>query len=244
MKDTAETIEFFTPKLGLEVTPYIQAGQKQGVHHIGRYQWACRIFEKRQPKRVLDIACGAGYGSFMMAQALPSAEITGCDYDARAVDYAKNAYSAPNLRFFQADMVTWRKGDEPLSTYDAITSFDTIEHLLHREIALLRLAENLHDDGVLLLSTPCGRSANRLNPGWEHHKIEYSFYDLYQLLSRFFAKVVPPHHPEFEESSVWQLINDGALRYVNIMNPVICLQPRRFEKPARSFFDPGDKPGK
>jgi cyclopropane fatty-acyl-phospholipid synthase-like methyltransferase len=238
MKHHETTIEFFTPKLGLDVTAYIAVEQKQGIHHVGRYQWACEVLKLRQPRRVLDIACGAGYGSFMMAQALPNAEIIGGDYDQRAIDYAKQTYQLSNLRYFQADVVTWKSSEEKsLQQFDAITSFDTIEHLLHREIALLRMAENLSDNGALLLSTPSGRPQSTLNPAWEHHKIEYSYSDLYSLLKRFFSNVIPPQHPDFRGSQVWTLVNDGALRYLNRMNPLICSDPIRVDAIRPEYID-------
>jgi SAM-dependent methyltransferase len=175
--------------------------------------------------RILDVACGAGYGSYMLSQALPNAQIVGGDYDHRAVEHAAKTYRASNLTYTHADMVTWRDENEPLGKFDAVVSFDTIEHLLHREISLLRISENLSEDGCLLLSTPCGHSVSRLNPGWEHHKIEYCFTDLYKLLVRFFGTVIYPQHPEFPGREVWDEINAGQIRYLNRMNPLICKSP-------------------
>lgn len=125
------------------------------------------------PKRVLDVACGASYGRYMMAQALPDSVAIRCDHDRCAVDYAKKSYSAGNLQFFQAELVRSRTNQE-----NSLSS-----------------AENLNDGGILLLPTACGRPDNKLNPAWEHHKIECSFRDLDQLLIRFFARVIPPQHP-------------------------------------------------
>jgi SAM-dependent methyltransferase len=231
MKDTAETIEFFTPKLGLDIQPYIEAGQKQGIHHLARYHWACLALDKARPRTILDIACGAGYGSFILAQAFPDAEVIGADYDERAVDYAKSHFAAQNLSYAQGDIVRWLNGEAPLGAYDAITSFDTLEHLLHREIALQNLADNLSRFGVLLLSTPCGHSESRLNPGWEHHKLEYSYRDLYAFLKRYFAIVSYPGEAEFIGLQFWKdVVNRDTVRYLNRMNPVICSGPLRSSK--------------
>ena len=227
-KNQAESVEFFTPKLGFTVEPYIKAGSKQGIHHIGRYEWACEVLKELQVTRILDIACGAGYGSKMLATALPNVEVLGSDYDERAVEQASKLYSAPNLRYAVGDMVTWRKGNDLLGQFDAVVSFDTIEHLLYRELALMRIADNLKDGGVLLISTPCGHSVTRLNPAWEHHKIEYSHSDLFGILSRYFKRVIQPQDDDFVGSEFWNnVINGGAVRYVNRMNPVICIGPVR-----------------
>lgn len=109
------------------------------------------------------------------------------DYDERAIEYARANYHGDNLHYVVGDMTTWRSEGQPMPRCDVIVSFDTIEHLLHREIALMRIADNLADDGWLLFSTPCGHNESRLNPGWEHHKLEYSHSDLFAILSRFLA---------------------------------------------------------
>jgi 2-polyprenyl-3-methyl-5-hydroxy-6-metoxy-1,4-benzoquinol methylase len=228
LKHTDETVEYFTPTLGFDVGPYLDIEQKQGIHHVGRYQWACLALAERNPKSVLDIACGAGYGSFMLASALPNASVLGIDYDERAIGYAGTNHTAVNLRYAHGSVVTWIANDALIPAVEAIVSFDTIEHLLHREIALMRMADNLADDGWLLLSTPCGHDETRLNPGWEHHKIEYAHADLYGLLSRFFGRVVQPQDDDFPLASFWrERVNATAPRYFNLMNPVVCKNPIR-----------------
>ncbi len=91
-KNLSSTIEFHKPNLGMEVTAYIEQGNKLGIHHVGRYQWAALALQERKPSKIVDIACGAGYGSMMLAQALPNTKVTGVDYDDRAVKDAKYTY--------------------------------------------------------------------------------------------------------------------------------------------------------
>ena len=66
-----ETTEFFVPRRGLDLAPYIAHRDVQGIHHLSRYHWATRVLEEVAPRRVLDVACGAGYGSFLLADTLP-----------------------------------------------------------------------------------------------------------------------------------------------------------------------------
>ena len=227
LKNLSTTIEFFVPKRGHDVAAYIAAGEKQGIHHVGRYQWASEVLRRRSPRRILDVACGAGYGAKMYADACPGAEVVGVDYDERAVEWARRHYRAPNLSYRVGNMVTWAYGDgSPMGEFDAASSFDTIEHLLHREIALIQFAENLSPAGVLLFSTPCGHSVTRLNPEWEHHKIEYSHFDLRNLMCRFFRNVLTPEEGTLPYLEFWtRVINAGAPRYLNRFNPIACLDP-------------------
>lgn len=224
-------LEFFEPRLGLDLAPYIAAEDQQGIHHLGRYHWALQVLEDHEPGRVLDVACGSGYGSFLIAERLSDSQVLGADYDQRAVDYAMSRYARPNLSYGQGNVVTWQltrsEVAEPLGTFDAIVSFDTLEHLLHREIALMRIVENLSADGVFLFSTPCTFS-NKLFPDWSHHKIEYGFDDLRNLLGRFFGKVLAPEDGNLPHIEFWNdVINKDKPRYWNRMNPVVCLEPIR-----------------
>lgn len=226
-KNLGETIEYFTPDKGFDIAPYIAAGKKQGIHHVGRYQWASLIVRDIKPRRIIDIACGAGYGSAMLAEASPSSSVVGVDYDSRAIEFATKQYNRENLTYRNGSIVTWTDGTIPLGEFDMITSFDTLEHILHREIAMESISRNLSDDGIMLFSTPC-RKENILNPGWEHHKIEYSARDLYSFLSRYFQRVMQPQDPLFPHYRYWkEIINKDTPLYYNWMNPLVCVGPIR-----------------
>ena len=239
-KDLAETTEFYVPEEGLDVARYIERSlaenatqkqarlRKQAIHHLGRYTWAMRVLADLPPGRILDVACGAGYGSRMLAEALPDHQVVGGDYDARAVDLARKTYGGlPNLSFDNVDIVTWTElGRETgVGAYDYVVCFDTIEHLLHRDIFLVNVTENLKPAGMLFLSTPVHRQ-NVLNPGWEHHKIEYGQVFLYNLMSRFFAEVRIPDNGTLPHLDFWtDVINKGETRYLLRANPMLCSHP-------------------
>lgn len=226
-KNAVETIEFFVPTLGEEIDAYLTAGQHIGVHHIARYQWAKTIVPKKG--KLLDIACGAGYGTAVIAKANPELECLGVDYDERAIAYAREHYALPNLRFEKGNLVTWAiESGAPLGTFDCITSFDTIEHLLHREVAISNIAENLNDDGCLLFSTPIVSEQPLLNPAWEHHKIEYSARFLHGFMQRFFKLVQIPDDGTLPNIGYWKALNADDEIYWNKMNPIACYNPIKF----------------
>jgi len=232
-RDLDETHEFYNPQFGLEIDEYIKKEDTQDIHHLGRYHWAKQVLSSFSPNNILDIACGAGYGSFILASHLNQTKVVGADYDIRAIEIAKQTYWKNNLSYVLGNIVTWEyshgESRELLGSYDAIISFDTIEHLLHREIALIRITQNLSVNGVFLLSTPCGHSITMLNPGWEHHKIEYSYVDLQNLLKRFFGTVLIPEEGNLPNMEYWEnIINKGKNRYLNKSNPIVCLNAIKY----------------
>jgi hypothetical protein len=97
---------------------------------------------------------------------------------------------------------------------------------MHRELALTNFAEFMSPSGTLLFSTPCGREDNVLNPGWEHHKIEYSFRYLYNLMRRFFGEVLVPDNGTLPALDFWtDVVNKGEQRYLLRYNPMCCRRP-------------------
>lgn len=232
-KGSGEEIEFYVPQLGLEIEPYLAARDVCGVHHLARYHWAKDVLADLGAKRVLDVACGAGYGSFLLARGLEQATVVGADYDRRAIEHARQNFFRGNLSFTVGNLVTWEGCDHPggvaLGRFDAIVSFDTLEHLLHREVALIRLAQNLLPSGVFLFSTPCSHQRTLLNPGWEHHKIEYGHADLKNLLKRFFRVVRVPEEGNLPRQDYWRLVvNAGGVIYPNLSNPIFCSDPIQY----------------
>jgi 2-polyprenyl-3-methyl-5-hydroxy-6-metoxy-1,4-benzoquinol methylase len=226
-KDILETIEFFVPTPNKSLEDYIKEGNASAIHHLARYTWVQTLLPATG--RVLDIACGAGYGSYLLATANPALEVIGVDYDLRAIEFAKSNYVASNLCFFKGDLVEWTFEDgSQLGSYDVIVCFDTIEHLLHREVALINLAQNLHSNGLLIFSTPSGHTKPLLNPGWEHHKIEYSGNLLLNLIRRFFGEVLFPDNGSLPNLAFWLALNENKNIYWNRMNPLVCTKPIKF----------------
>jgi SAM-dependent methyltransferase len=228
--------EHFVPDEGVGIEEYLVRGDRTAVHHLVRYEWACAVLDALNPRpaSLLDIACGAGYGSRQIAERFPDTEVVGADYDDQAVVFAGDQYGRDhgNLSYQRGDVVRWREslGDR---MFDCIVSFDTIEHVEHREVMMQNMVEHLAPGGMLLLSTPV-RSETVFNPGWEHHKIEYSPGALFDFLSRYFEEVLYPDNQSLPCRDVIDRLNraDNVV-YLMRMNPVVCRMPRRMSKPTR-----------
>lgn len=130
------------------------------------------------------------------------------------------------------DATRWAETIGP-EAFDAIVSFDMLEHVVHREIMMEGLVRHLSPGGTLLLSTPCGWNEPALQPEWTHHRIEYSSASLYDFIRRYFAVVVRPEDREFPHRDVFDLLAGGPVTYFLKMNPVVCRGPIVVENPYR-----------
>jgi SAM-dependent methyltransferase len=147
--------------------------------HRARYLFAQRY---SSGKRILDAACGSGYGSEILAR--NAAAVFGVDIHSEAVDYSRRRYASERTHFAQADCLALPFAS---AQFDLIVAFEIIEHLDNSEAFLRELKRVLQPSGLLLLSTP-----NRLyytddrgerNP---FHKREYSFPEFDVLLQAVF----------------------------------------------------------
>lgn len=116
------------------------------LEHLHRYALAQFL---ASGKRVLDVACGEGYGSHLLAEKAMS--VVGIDLDAEAVAHAHAKYNRPNLEFRQGNCNFLPLPD---ASIDLTVSFETLEHHAEHDAMLAELRRVLAPDGVLLISTP------------------------------------------------------------------------------------------
>jgi 2-polyprenyl-3-methyl-5-hydroxy-6-metoxy-1,4-benzoquinol methylase len=223
--------EHFKPDRGLSLEAYAARGDVGGAHHLARYLWLTEVLGGAE-RRVLDLGCGAGYGSFLVATRLPEAAVVGIDYDPAGVRSAQKAYRLPNLRFAVANAMTWDV-PELEGEFDTVVSFDSIEHVPHRELVMEQVANHLSDEGSLYLSTPCGTSTNELVPSWDAHRIEYGTASLFDFLSRYFRRIERPENAGFPGLEVFERLRSLGIDYLLRLNPVICREPIRVPNPYR-----------
>lgn len=166
------TGERFVPGVGGEIR----------LEHLHRYAFALAY---ARGKRVLDVACGEGYGSAMLASV--AAHVTGVDISAEAVTHAAQRYSSiENLRFRVGDAANLKL---PGKKFDVITSFETLEHLEDHEGMLSCFARLLSPTGVVIVSSPDKRVYSD-EPGYrnEFHVKELYLDELRALIRRHFKR--------------------------------------------------------
>src|SRR5436190_4788638 len=89
------------------------------LEHLHRYLIAREL---SRDKCVLDIACGEGYGSNLLASV--AANVVGVDIAQNAIDHAAVRYSRQNLQFKQGSCEAIPLPD---GAVDVVVSFETIE---------------------------------------------------------------------------------------------------------------------
>ncbi len=128
---------------------------------------------------VLDVACGDGYGTRMLAQRV--AEVHGADIETEVIDQARQLTEASNVHLHVKDVTQMAFGSDE---FDAVTCMETIEHV--DDCAALReIHRVLKPGGILILSTP----QNRLGhiPVNAAHIREYSLNEVVELCSQYFV---------------------------------------------------------
>lgn len=127
------------------------------LEHIARYYFSLPYVKGR----VLDIACGSGYGSHFVAKTKKKSisELVAVDNALEVIDYAAKRYNHPLIEYRVEDALD-SKLIKKVGMFDTILSFETIEHVPDDRQFLKILFELLNPGGMLVLSTPFGRGRN------------------------------------------------------------------------------------
>lgn len=158
---------------------------EQGKIRLEHYHRYAVVLDVVTEKDVLDVACGEGYGSSIMADVAHS--VVGVDISDEAVQHASTAYKKKNLTFRQGSATNLNFAD---ASFDVVVSFETIEHLAEQAEMLAEIKRVLRPDGVLVISSP-NRPVYSEESG-EHNKFhvkELDFKELDKLLRTQFPNV-------------------------------------------------------
>ncbi len=149
------------------------------IEHLHRYSIAAKHL--RNDMVVLDVACGEGYGTYMLSKCVKKA--IGVDISNQAIEHAKNKYVADNLVFINSNAL-----QIPLESnqFDTIISFETLEHLVEHDKLIEEYKRLLKSTGLLILSTPDKRFYSKDVPNPFHLK-ELDLEELDFLMSKYFA---------------------------------------------------------
>lgn len=155
-----------------------------GGEGVARYLW-CQ--QHVIGKDVLDIGCGYGYGSDLLAATAQS--VIGADSDPRAVSIAKSRYRRHNLKFVLSNGIS----KLPSSSQDVAVAFEVIEHLADYRTLLFDVQRILRPWGEFIVSTPNLLYTQRFfkhgRPTNPYHLHEFFPAEIQSLLNHYFSKM-------------------------------------------------------
>lgn len=157
------------------------------IEHIARYEFANPLCNGK----VLDLACGVGYGSEILLNQNPNIEeYVGIDFCQDSIKYAKENYDLDKAEYYEGNALD-KNLYKKYGTFDTIISFETIEHFEGDDIFINNLYNLLKPDGTLIISTPFGRGKNQPCAS-RFHVYQYKEKEFIEILKPF-SKITMYH---------------------------------------------------
>jgi len=114
--------------------------------HLARYEFARNHLGEG---RVVDAACGTGYGTALLSHRASHA--LGVDICAQAIAYASRNYGGARVSFAVSDIGQMELPEESL---DGVVTFETLEHVPDDDAAVRKLVAGLRPGGTFIASVP------------------------------------------------------------------------------------------
>jgi SAM-dependent methyltransferase len=130
---------------GERTLPDVPAENYWYRRHLAVYEWIAR---RVAGGVVLDMACGEGYGSLVLAGT--AASVVGVDGNPEAHEHARLRYTRPGLSFEWGAVESY---GQP-GSFDAVVFLQTIEHVVDPPAVLQHFRGLLAPGGVAYISTP------------------------------------------------------------------------------------------
>lgn len=189
--------------------------------HLVVYEW---IADRIHGRKVVDLACGEGFGSAVLARTAHS--VVGVDANPEAFEHAGAKYKQV---VFERNMIELWQGD-----VDCVVFLQTIEHIQDPDAMLAHVRELIEPDGVAYVSTPnvltlAPEGEERSGNPWhvreykpqEYRELCECHFGQVDLLGLFHARKLKAHQVAIEHLA-WDRVHKGL----------------RFTKPFYDRFTP------
>jgi SAM-dependent methyltransferase len=133
--------------LGRYLTYWFEHTPRRALYYASYYKFAAKMIGR--DKRVLDVGCSEGLGTWLLAAECGFAR--GIDPDEEAIAIGRSNWPEQQVEFVAADFL-----EAPPGQWDAVVSFDVIEHILPENARhfVKRVAANLTPHGIAVVGTP------------------------------------------------------------------------------------------
>lgn len=157
-------------------------------NHLIRYKYALGLLKPNW--RVLDIACGSGYGSKMIAEL--GCSVVGCDISDEALNLCKKFNDHKNIEWKKLNLTEVK--DNFSQKFDAIVCFETLEHIAEGQEKVLQDFKDMTVTGApIITSIPL----NHPDKVW--HLRQFTFEQRYKMYRDVFSRY---DYPEENKSLV------------------------------------------
>jgi SAM-dependent methyltransferase len=146
--------------------------------NVVRYRFACQFVARL---RVLDIACGDGYGTEMLASSGEAVSVLGVD-SWRGIACSRRPGEGIWFLVTRAECLPIKP-----ESFDVVVSMETIEHLEEPTNFLEQLRQALVPGGLAIISTPLNNKESRLQPDNPYHRRENSAQEFRSLTTKVFG---------------------------------------------------------
>lgn len=172
------------------------------LEHLARYD----LVEGDKSKAILDLGCGSGHGSNLLAKKFKF--VDGIDISEDAIVYAKKHWGKNNITFHTGSGTALPFKD---NTFDIVASFEVFEHIKEWKKYLKEIKRVTKKGGIIYLSTP---NKNIYNP-WSktpinpHHIFEMRIDEFKQALKPYFylEKFLGQRTPVYNDHWIWKIFD-------------------------------------
>lgn len=135
--------------LGRYTGYWMRRSPRRMLHYLAYYKFAAKLIGA--DKRVLDIGCAEGIGTWLLAKECGGFAL-GLDLDEESIGTAQANWNHASVAFETRDFLEAASAPD----WDALVSFDVIEHILpeHQELWWQKLTGSLRHDGVAVIGSP------------------------------------------------------------------------------------------
>lgn len=156
-------------------TPYIESDSalhrfKRKLTYSFAFKWLRKFYAKTAAIDVLEIGTGSGFFLSNAHDLYPNAQLVGIEYDPRLL--AVTQTRAPYAQVQQGNAENF---DLDGATFDAIVSFQVIEHLYQPSHMLTRVWQHLKPNGLFIVTTPNldGWGARLMKNRWHGYRDDH-----------------------------------------------------------------------
>lgn len=195
-----------------------QISKNNLIEHLARY----RIVNGLQNSIVLDIGCGTGAGTNIMAKNFK--KVCGVDISFDAIKYCKKYWKKKNISFITGSGTNI---PFPADTFDIVVAFEVFEHIREWKKFLLEIKRVAKPNGKIYISTPNKdiHSPGTKKPINPYHFFEMTEKEFKKALSKYFVinSFLGQRTPVYNDHWIWKIIDPFLLNFHNIL-------PYKFDK--------------